>query len=471
MSVSAIALAQSVPPGDRLAALLAVPEDQWFDRKSGRIAPKDLARALAAFANAEGGTVIVGLHGGRYDGAELTVDKENALRQASIDFTHPPVRVHTERLDLGDGRSVLRFDIPVSEHVHETSTGEVYLRVGDESKRLSYAQRRELDFDRGSAHFEGEAAPGADAQDLDLDLLAEYRSSVGSTGSDETALRARSLLTRDGSLTHAAALLLAKDPQQWLPQASVRVLRFTSDQAGTGRRLTLEAGRDERFDGPIPSVIASASRRIAEWMPQHRALGNRGRFENIDIIPADAWLEGLVNAVVHRSYSMAGDHIRVNIHPGRIEIESPGRFPGLADPHHPLEIARYARNPRIARVCSDLGITQERGEGIRRMFEEMRVAGLQDPTYEQTSGSVRLLLRAEPSLSPQLLASLPSGGEEILRILREHDAPMGTGDIIDASGRSRPYVRTALAGLREAGLISWRGTSARDPRATWEIVR
>jgi ATP-dependent DNA helicase RecG len=72
-------------------------------------------------------------------------------------------------------------------------------------------------------------------------------------------------------------------------------------------------------------------------------------------MPRDVWLEGLVNAVLHRSYSMAGDHVRVETFPNRIEIENPGRFPGLADPAAPLSISRYARNSRIVRVCSDLG--------------------------------------------------------------------------------------------------------------------
>jgi ATP-dependent DNA helicase RecG len=97
-------------------------------------------------------------------------------------------------------------------------------------------------------------------------------------------------------------------------------------------------------------------------------------------------MEALVNAVVHRSYSMMGDHVRVEIFDDRIEVESPGRLPGLVDPTDPLAVTRFARNPRIARVCADLRF----GEGIRRMFEEMRIAGLADPIYHQTSGSVRV---------------------------------------------------------------------------------
>ena len=86
------------------------------------------------------------------------------------------------------------------------------------------------------------------------------------------------------------------------------------------------------------------------------------------------------------------------IFPNRVEITSPGRFPGLANPSRPLEVTRYARNPRIARVCADLGITRELGEGIRRLFSEMRRRGLADPIYEQTSSSVKLTLLAVDAL-------------------------------------------------------------------------
>ncbi|WP_245822484.1 hypothetical protein [Brachybacterium avium] len=262
----------------------------------------------------------------------ITVDKENPLRQAGIDFTVPPVRTHVNRLPLDGDRSVLRIDIPPSEHVHETVNGDVFLRVGDESKKLSYPQRRELDYDRGSAQFEYEPATGATIEDLDTEELTEFRESIGAAADDRTALQARSLLRRDGTLTQAAVLLLGKRPQDWLPQAHVRVTRFSDDIAGTGRRQTVESGMDVRLEGPIARVIDDAAARIESWMPHRRALGSGGRFTDHSLVPKDAWFEGFVNAVVRRSYSMAGDHIRVDIFPSRIEIESPGRFPGLADP-------------------------------------------------------------------------------------------------------------------------------------------
>ena len=471
MSAAYLHHLDAASPAERLQRLIDAPEDQWFDRKSARIAPKDLARALIAFANAEGGTVVIGIRSGACDGALLTPAKENALRQAGIDFTIPPVRITVSQLALEREQRVLLIDIPPSEHVHETVSGEVYLRVGDESRNLSYSQRRELAYDRRSSHFEYEPVRDVALDDLEPEELARYRTAIGATSDDSTALRARSLLRRDGALTQAAVLLFAEHPQTWFPQALVLVTRFGEDSPGTGRRQTMESGKDMRFEGPIPQIIDDAAACIESWMPHRRALGASGRFADQSIVPKDAWLEGLVNPVVHRSYSMAGDHIRVSIFPSRIEIESPGRFPGLADPTKPLDIARYARNPRIARVCSDLDITQERGEGIRRIFEEMRLLGLVGPVYHQTSGSVRLTLTSQSRLSIEQQESLPPGSEEILAILRLHDRPLGTGEIIEESGRSRPWVRMRLDELRDSGVVHWTGRSVRDPRAVWSLPR
>jgi len=169
-------------------------------------------------------------------------------------------------------------------------------------------------------------------------------------------LDARSLTTPRGELTNAAVLLFGATPQRWFPQAYVRILRFLGSTRGTGSRLTLEESSEHRVEGPIPTVITRAQKIIEDLIPRRRSLGEDGRFVTTPIVPRDAWLEGLVNAVVHRSYSLGGDHIRVEIYDDRVEIESPGRFPGLADPRRPLQISRFARNPRIARVCAELRI-------------------------------------------------------------------------------------------------------------------
>lgn len=166
---------------------------------------------------------------------------------------------------------------------------------------------------------------------------------------------------------------------------------------------------------------------------------------------------------------MAGDHVRVEVFPNRLEISSPGRFPGLVDPAKPLDISRYARNPRLARVCSDLGIAQELGEGIRRIFSEMRARGLSDPLYTQTAASVRLTLFFSDALPVEIRRSLPAGALSILDVLRRADRPLGTGQVADLAGVTRPTASRHLQRLQDAGLVLWEGTSPKDPRAAWRL--
>jgi ATP-dependent DNA helicase RecG len=247
----------------------------------------------------------------------------------------------------------------------------------------------------------------------------------------------------------------------------VRVVRYRGVERGTGARQGLVA--DARCEGSLPEQLGAAQAVTFEHVPTRQALGADGRFGPVGLVPRDAWLEGLVNAVVHRSYSLAGDHIRVEIFDDRVEIESPGRFPGLVDLSDPARVTRFARNPRIARILADLRFGVERGEGVRRIFEEMRLAGLADPEYFQTSGSVRLTLLTAP-VDRELEARMPPAGRELIRVIRERERS-STGDLVAASGLSRPVVIRRLRDLAELGVIEWVGTSQRDPRAYWRIVR
>lgn len=453
--------------------LLALVEDQWFDRKGAAIAPKDLAVTLVAFANAEGGVVVVGASNGSVRGFGTSPKKINDLRRTPVQMTQPPVRVQCTEVeclnDAGISDILLIVRVEPSERVHELTNGDCYLRVGDSSHKINYAQRTELEYDKGQAQYDGMPAEGITMSDLDAKLVENYRAKTGTTRTAEQLFGARSLYDRNGNLTNAAYLLFGKHPQDEFPQAYIRVLRFLNRERGTGARLGLDDEADIRIEGAIPWAIQNARREVERLIPKRRALTSGGTFEAVPIIPVEAWLEGVVNAAIHRSYSLGGDHIRVEIYPNRIEIESPGRFAGLADPSRPQDISRFARNPRIARVCADLRIGQELGEGIKRMFDEMQRVGLSDPIYRQTSGSVRLLLTSIPRLDPAIAARLPRGSQGVLDVLRAAATPLGTGDIQELLGISRPAVLLRLKALAEANLIRWVGKTPKDPRAVWEL--
>lgn len=447
-------------------ALLALVEDQWFDRKSARTPAKELADSLVGFGNAEGGVVVVGLWNGTVEGTDSRERLRNDQMQAALDHTVPPVRARSRLLPCqrasGIDDHLLVIEVEPGEVVHANKKDVAFLRVGDENRRLSFAQRQELVFDKGQGSYESRLS-GLPLRDLNQQLVEQYAQALGA--SDVTGLLNARGLARSDVLTVAGCLLFAKQPQGVLPEAYIRVLRYRGRERGTGSRQQLT--EDHRIEGPLPLQILEARQRIQELQPKRRALGSGGRFSDIGLVPEDAWLEAVVNAAIHRSYSFAGDHTRVEIFDDRIEVTSPGRFPGIVAMSQPERAPRYARNPRIARVLADLSFGQELGEGIKRMFEEMRLAGLQDPRYHQSSGAVHVELSGEP-IDRRLDALLPDETREIVAALRQAER-LSTIEIARAIGLSRPAALKRLNALREAEVIMWVGKSPKDPRAFWTL--
>lgn len=473
--------ALSAPPLEAGPRLLALPESQWYDRKSFRIQPRKLAESIVAFANADGGTIAIGLANGVVEGVDSEAKHLNELMQTAVKFTEPTVATTARLLECeatipeasrsaastnrenGAADHVLIIEVASGGTVHATTKDDVFLRIGDENHRLNFAQRRELLFDKNQSTYEAEPTRASVAENVDHELLAGYQEAVSAP--DRARLLAARGLATDGTFTIAGLLLFGQHPERELPAAQVRVCRFTGTERQTGSRQNLRD--DRRVEGPIPQLLQLVRDVVRSWQPTRRALAASGKFEDVGLVPEDAWLEAIVNAVVHRSYSIYGDHIHVDIYDDKIIVESPGRFPGLVDLANPTDMTRFARNPRIARVCTDLRITQGLGEGIRRMFDEMRAAGLADPIYQQTAGSVRLTLSGEPT-HQRLANALPTVQQRILAVLREVDA-MGTGEIADALGSARPTVLRHLAELRDGGYVEWVGKSPKDPRASWTL--
>ena len=109
----------------------------------------------------------------------------------------------------------------------------------------------------------------------------------------------------------AGILTLSREPQRWIPEARVRLLRYAGRTSETGSRANVID--DIWVGGPLREQVLLARRHLRRWLGTVSRLGPSGRFRPTSLIPEPAWLEGLVNAVIHRSYSLGGDHIRVSL--------------------------------------------------------------------------------------------------------------------------------------------------------------
>lgn len=464
----------NLPVSDRGGFLLNQLESQWFERKGIKLRSVDIARPIIAIANAEGGSLVVGVSNGEIRGLLSKPMAENDFRQAIHDYIKPSIKLSIDKVYVinSDGieDEILFITISPADVVYEDHRGKAYLRVGDESRELNYSDRQELEYNKGVRQYDGEVIGGSNTADLEQSLVAEYAKQVGyEGGAPNDVLKARFLVNQANEKTNACHLLFSKHPQDIFPQASVRITKFISDERGTGTELNIEANHDYRLDGNIPYLIRESAQIIERIITKRKALGESGEFVFKDIIPRDAWLEGVVNALIHRSYSLSGDYVHVELYPARVEITSPGVFPGLAKMDDLLNISRFARNPRIARVCTEIGFGQELGEGIKRIVEQMRRYNYIDPLYTQNSGNVRLRLEAIMRLNDELLKELPTKSEEVLNVIRLSPHGIGTGEIMENLDMTRPTINTRLKKLEQVGLIRREGKSPTDPRAIWLI--
>jgi ATP-dependent DNA helicase RecG len=461
-----------LPEGKAIDFLVNQKEDQWLERISARTQARTLGDLLAGFANAEGGVIAAGIHDGRVEGVG-TSTRLNEWRQAAMDFTRPAVRHDIQLLPCinakGEADEIVVIEIEASDRVHETAKGETYLRVGDENRKLGLLEAQELRYDKGESTYDGSAVDGTSIDDLDEDLVDQYLERVKSSVGREVALKARGLaVEKDGKLvlTIAGLMVLGHHPQLHFPEAFIRVLRYRGSSRETGARANVLF--DRRIEGPIPAQIEAARLEVMGLLPAVIQLEAEGRFQRRRVIPDSVWLEAVVNAATHRSYSNSGDHIRVELFDDRLEVESPGRLPGLVRLDN-IRSSRYARNPRIARAMSDLGFGRELGEGVDRMFEEMNRAGLPDPVYAERPGSVQVTLLAD-ALAGRILDRLPSGSERFVEFLSRGDR-VTTTQAVDLLGLSRPTVLKYLHDLRQQGLVEHVGTSLKDPRGYWRLHR
>jgi ATP-dependent DNA helicase RecG len=374
-----------------LKELCSRKESQTYDRKSARKEPKGLSNHIVAFANADGGTLVIGIEDdGTVTGIDGYQKNVNDILRVPFDFCRPSVRVATETIPCTDKNGkpdhLLVITIPQSPELHTNQQDEVYYRMGDRSKKLNFDERLELMYAKGSRYFEDEPVSDSSIDDIDLAYVAEYCTRIGYQKSPtEYILQNKGFVPAKGGkgeLSSAAILLFGKDPQRFFPRARVRFIRYEGTEAKVGAEMNVV--KDEIFTGRILDVVQRSLHFVGSQIKEHKYLGQDGRFLTTPEYPEFAWKELIVNAIAHRDYSIKGTDIQVKMFDDRITVESPGSLPGIVRLNN-IRTVHFSRNPKIAEFLHEYRYVQEFGEGVDRLFTEMERAGLPAPEYKTVS--------------------------------------------------------------------------------------
>ena len=243
-----------------------------------------------------------------------------------------------------------------------------------------------------NAALQGDRRPLIRAQDESAP--SSGTTSAGERGVDATVLRALADLgvataappPLTSNVLRAAAILFANDPSAIVRGAAVQLVRRVGVEPGPG-----PAAARAEFAVPFAEVVERCLAFVAEHTTRYEVVGGIRR-EALPALPVPVLREAVVNALAHRDYNLGGATVDVTVWDDRVEVRSPGSLPGHITKDN-MRAEHYSRNPRIMRILKTLGLVEEYGDGIDRMYREMEARLLEPPVFEATSSSVTVTLR------------------------------------------------------------------------------
>lgn len=449
-------------------------EGQHLDRKEAKIKEKDYLKHIVGFANAEGGTLVMGINdNGKVTGCKMYRKTKKSVERSIFNQIYPTLNVDVNEIDV-NGDYIIIVDVPVvlDEVVKIRDSDEVYLRQSDSTDKLKYNQIRSLEFDKGKKSFEDERIENFDEKDWDNRLFEQYRRIMNTDKTNDEILNARANVSKN-RITVAAVLMFAKDPSKYLPQSRVKLIRYDGTKTETGSRLNIV--KEEVFEQSLPLLVEEIKTTISSQLREFNTLSKNGHFIKVPEYPEFAWLEGVVNAIVHRDYSIAGDYIKIFIYDDRLEIVSPGKLPSIVTLEN-LKYTRFSRNPRIARLMSEFGYVKEINEEVNRIFDEMSQFFLEEPEYTEPNNRLVSLklknniimrrIRRDRQISEHLtediMLSLNDEEREIVQFVYPSKR-INLQKAMELTGKKVKFTRKLLQNLVKKQILYWHGSSKHDP--------
>ena len=414
--------------------ILGLEEGSVFDRKSIKIKPKELAKHIIAFANSDGGMIAIGITDKNriIEGIDYYEEKINDILEVPFRYCFPSIRVKSKRIECIDSdgfeNHILLMEIESDSVVHKNHQDDVFIRVGDKSIKLNFEERIQLMYDKGERNFEDTEVVDAILDDIDIPFLKDYIKRIGYSKDEISYLKENKgfLKEKNGKevLSTAAILLFGKRPQDFLPRARVRFIKYEGIEEKTGAEMNVI--KDIVFEGKIYDMLNKTIEYIDSQIKEKTFLEKDGRFVMVEEYPKFVRQELVVNAVTHRDYSIRGTEIQIKMFDDRLVVESPGKLPGLVKKDN-MRHTHFSRNPKIAEYLKYFGYVKEYGEGVDRIYKELDSAGFREVEYYMDTFILKAIVfnnKVDSSKLQYIIQSDDTLGNKV-GITDERNRPMG----------------------------------------------
>lgn len=356
-----------------LKSLIAKGEDSRLQFKVDVTNAESLASEMAAFANSDGGMILVGVaDDGTISGlSRQAVSRLNQLiGNAASHLVRSPLSVQTENIAIGNGRVVIVVTVPKGmDKPYFDKNGVIWLKVGADKRRVNSKEELRRLFQMTDQFHADELPTKAGIEKLDKlrfrDFLRDaYKQEYpDSPGELTRLLQNMNLATDEGRLNLAGVLIFAEKPEWIVPQFVVKAIRFPGNAIHATDYIDTED-----FAGPLRKVFDDAIAFIMRNL--HKVQAGRGvNAPGLPEIPEAVFEELLVNALVHRDYLVSAP-IRIFIFDNRIEIISPGHLPNNLTVEKIRTGNSNIRNPiLVSYIAKGLLPYHGLGSGIKRALE------------------------------------------------------------------------------------------------------
>ena len=438
-------------------------ESQTIEIKSAEHGcPTRLFDTLSSFSNQDdGGIIIFGIDEkdnfaikGVYDAQDLQKKVTEQCKQME-----PAVRALFTMCEIGE-KILVSAEIPgvdVSDRpVFYKGVGRIkgsYIRVGESDEPMSEYEIYSYEAFHKRIRDDIRIVEGAKIQLFDEKRMAEYLSRVKSERrnladnvSDDEILELMGV-TSDGTPTLAGLMTFSKYPQTYFPQLCITAVALPGTEMG-------ETGTDgerfidnKRITGAIPDMLEEAVEFVRTNSRTKTIIDDNGKRVDKNEYPIKAVREAILNALVHRDYSIYTENttIRIEMYRDRMEVTNSGGLYGKISIDALGKVHPETRNAALANMLELLNITENRYSGIPTMRREFLNAGLPAPNFSVIHGEFKVVMRN---------GYLNNSGSMEDSILDFCEIPRSRAELIEFTGKSRNYVlKQLIAPLVECGKL------------------
>ena len=389
-------------------------ETQTAESKQSLGEWKEIVESVAALATSTGGIIHIGISPkGKREGVEIGKGTVEDLTNKIKLNTEPP-QFPSITFEGPKESAVITIKVEESPIKPVWAFGRPMKRVGKTNQRISRDEAHRLMEVSTGRSWDALPCSDFDLKEIANDQVTNFlrRADLPET-SHEDMLKNLSLLTNRRVPCNAAALLFARNPQQYFTEAQVKCARF----AGT---TSVEFIDEQTFDGAIISQLDNALAFVKRNTRQGIRISGKAERDVIPEYPEEAVREAIVNAICHRDYAATGT-VQVRIYDDRLEVWNPGMLPpDLSIEALHTEHPSRPKNPKIALVFHRARLIEHWGTGTLRIIRECKGTEIK-PEFVAEMGviKVRFIKTAKPEPDIRGLGLSPRQ-KKALEYVRKH---------------------------------------------------